>query len=61
MHCVFSRCRVKTQVKTLQGATKRFSSSYFNFFSPPNGKRSTTKAFPGVSLVSLTLRAGTLF
>ena len=36
-------------------------SLYFDSFSPPNAKRSKIKAFLKVSLVSLTLRLGTVF
>ena len=34
---------------------------YFDSFSPPNAKRSKIKAFPKVSLVSLTHRLHTVF
>ena len=48
------RLRVTKQVKTQRGGE---FVRYFDSFSPPSGKRSTIKAFPEVSLVSLTLRA----
>ena len=52
---------VNRQVKFLQGAPKVCSSVIFWYFSHPNAKRPKTKAFLEVSLVSLTLRARTVF
>ena len=44
-----------------QSPKKGVLSLYFDSFSPPNVKRSKIKAFLKVSLVSLTLRHGTVF
>ena len=42
-------------------STKKVFLPYFDSFSPPNTKQSEIKAFLNVSLVSLTLRSGTVF
>ena len=52
------RIRVKRQVKTPK-LQKSVLFTNFDFFHvhPPNTKRSTVKAFPEVSLVSITVRS----
>ena len=63
--CIFQRLRVKRQVQILweasSGSPKEVFLSCFDSFSPLDAKRSTIKAFPEVSVVSLTLRVCILF
>ena len=60
---VFRSVKVKGNVKTPAESPKTgfFRHTYFDSFVPPNTKRSTIKSFPKLSLVSLTLRARTVF
>ena len=55
--CGIRRLRVKRQVKT----PRAILLSIFDSFSLPNAKRLTIKAFFEVTLVSLILRALTVF
>ena len=53
--------KVKSQVKTLRGAPKETSFVLFLFVSLSDANRLKIKVFLEVSLVSLTLRAHTVF
>ena len=59
--CVYRRLRLTDRSSFCREPQKRVLLSYFDFFSPPNEKRSKIKAFLKVSLASLTFRLRTVF